>query len=39
MDNYRADNKDQWESFKKEFNHDMDALGEAFRDITIKNTK
>lgn len=39
MDNYRANNKDQWESFKKEFNHDMEALGEAFQDITIKNTK
>src|SRR5690606_28025578 len=28
-----------WESFKKEFNHDMDELGEALKDFNKKNTK
>jgi len=26
-----------WESFKSEFNHDMDELGNAFKDLTIDN--
>lgn len=28
-----------WEQFKREFNHDMDELGKAFKDIGVKNTK
>lgn len=28
-----------WESFKREFNHDMDELGLALKDVTVKNTK
>lgn len=39
MDDYRADGKEKWETFKTEFNHDMDELGRAFKDLTIKNTK
>jgi len=26
-----------WESFKREFNHDMDELGQAFKDLTVDN--
>ena len=26
-----------WESFKKEFNHDMDELGAALKDFTVNN--
>lgn len=26
-----------WESFKREFNHDMDELGQAFKDLTVNN--
>ena len=26
-----------WEEFKREFNHDMDQLGEALKDITVNN--
>jgi outer membrane murein-binding lipoprotein Lpp len=26
-----------WESFKREFNHDMDALGKALKDLTVDN--
>ena len=28
-----------WTSFKREFNHDMEELGHAFKDIGIDNTK
>lgn len=28
-----------WESFKREFNHDMDELGQAFNDLTVNNKK
>jgi chromosome segregation ATPase len=28
-----------WESFKREFNHDMDELGKALKDLTVNNTK
>lgn len=39
IDDYKADGKENWEKFKKEFNHDMDELGNAFRDLMIQNTK
>jgi DNA repair ATPase RecN len=28
-----------WESFKREFNHDMDAIGQALKDLTVDNKK
>ena len=28
-----------WETFKREFNHDMEGLGAAFKDLGKKNTK
>lgn len=28
-----------WETFKREFNHDMDELGQALKDLTIDNKK
>lgn len=38
-----ADFKDEeqvkWEKFKVEYNRDMDELGKAFKDLTIKNVK
>ncbi len=39
LDDYKADGKDKWQDFKTEFNHDMDELGKAFKDLTVKNTK
>lgn len=39
MDDYKETTKENWESFKIEFNHDMDELGKAFKDLTVKNTK
>ena len=37
MEEYKADGRDNWENFKKEFRHDMDELGNAFRDIGKDN--
>lgn len=28
-----------WDSFKREFNHDMDELGRAINDLTVNNKK
>ena len=28
-----------WETFKREFNHDMDAIGQALKDLTVDNKK
>ena len=39
MSDYKADGKENWEKFKAEFGHDMDELGNAFRDLTVKNVK
>lgn len=39
MDNYKDEGKEQWESFKREFNHDMDELGNALKDLTVNNKK
>ena len=36
---YKEEGKDQWEMFKTEFNRDMDELGNAFKDLVVKNTK
>jgi peptidoglycan hydrolase CwlO-like protein len=38
MDDYKEEGKENWERFKTEFNHDMDALGQAFKDIGVRNT-
>lgn len=35
---YKNDGNDKWESFKVEFNHDMDNLGQALKDLGKKNT-
>ncbi len=36
LDNYDT-SQSNWESFKTEFNHDMDELGKAFKDLTVDN--
>ena len=38
MDAYEKGRTD-WESFKIEFNHDMDELGKALNDLTVDNKK
>jgi predicted nucleic acid-binding Zn-ribbon protein len=39
IEDYQANGKDNWEAFKQEFNHDMDDLGKALKNLTVKNTK
>ncbi len=36
---YKAETRENWDSFKTEFSHDMDELGNAFRDLTKDNVK
>ncbi|MDZ4749455.1 MAG: hypothetical protein SH808_13290 [Saprospiraceae bacterium] len=36
MDGYET-NKSDWDSFTREFNHDMDELGQALKDLTVNN--
>ncbi len=35
----RNNSESDWETFKREFNHDMDELGQAFKDLTVDNEK
>jgi outer membrane PBP1 activator LpoA protein len=39
MDEYKENGKENWEMFKTEFNRDMDEIGNAFKDLTVKNVK
>lgn len=36
---YKNNGNEQWNEFKDEFSHDMNKLGKAFHDLTVKNTK
>lgn len=37
MTNYKDQGKEKWESFKNEFNHDMDELGQSLKDLFKDN--
>ena len=37
LDEYEVTGKDNWETFKAEFSRDMNDLGVAFKNFTIKN--
>jgi hypothetical protein len=39
METYKNDTKEDWQSFKSEFNHDMDELGQSLKDFTVDNKK
>lgn len=39
INDYKVDGNANWEEFKREFNHDMDRLGEALKDMTQNNVK
>ena len=39
VDTYKNDANSDWQSFKREFNHDMDEIGQAFKDLTVDNKK
>lgn len=34
---YKNDTTSDWESFKKEYKHDMDDLGQSLKNFTVKN--
>ena len=36
---YKNDANSDWKSFKKEFKHDMDEMGQSFKDLTVNNVK
>lgn len=38
MDEYKGEGEDKWQQFKTEFSHDMKELGEAFKNLGVKNT-
>jgi peptidoglycan hydrolase CwlO-like protein len=39
IDTYRYTNQSSWEEFKRKFNHDMDELGKALKDLFRDNSK
>jgi hypothetical protein len=39
LDNCDATKTDNWTSFKEEFYHDMNELGQAIKDIGVNNEK
>ncbi len=39
MDVYGNNTQSDWNAFKREFNHDMDELGKALKDLTVNNKK
>jgi capsule polysaccharide export protein KpsE/RkpR len=39
LEDYKQNGQDNWTGFKNEFNHDMNELGKAFKDLTVENVK
>jgi LPS O-antigen subunit length determinant protein (WzzB/FepE family) len=39
LQNYKYESDSNWQEFKREFNHDMDEMGNAFKDIGRDNVK
>jgi len=39
LSEYKSEGKDKWESFKREFNHDMEELGNALKEFATDNEK
>lgn len=39
IDNYNEPDKSKWASFKAEFGHDLDGLGQAIKNIGVNNKK
>lgn len=39
LDGYQNDGKSDWQVFKSEFRHDMNGLGQAFKDIAENNIR
>jgi hypothetical protein len=39
LDNFQDEGATKWDKFKEEFNHDMDAIGDGFKDLSKDNVK
>jgi len=39
LKDYKETGQDNWISFKREFEHDMDGLAQAYKDLSVYNTK
>jgi peptidoglycan hydrolase CwlO-like protein len=39
LEDFKDEGQGDWRSFKSEFNHDMDELGQALKDLTVDNNK
>ena len=39
MKDYKNEGNEKWESFKREFSHDMDELGQSLKDLGKNNVK
>lgn len=39
LDDYKADGKDKWDTFKAEFSKNMDGIGNAFKELTTNKSK
>lgn len=37
IENYKNDSKEDWNSFKQEYDRDIDELGKAFKNLTVDN--
>lgn len=37
LEEYKEEGKEKWDSYKLKFNHDMDELGKALKNLTIKS--
>lgn len=37
IDTYKNDANSDWQSFKREFNYDMEEIGQAFKDVAVDN--
>jgi len=39
LETQEREGQEKWENFKKEFNHDIDELGQAIKDLFKDNVK
>lgn len=39
IDEYKEDGNEKWQSFKREFNHDLDELGKSLKDFLVELEK
>jgi hypothetical protein len=39
LENYKEEGKEKWEIFKTKFTHDMEVMGDALKNLTVKKGK